>query len=176
MAKKVNPLAVLATALVGLTVVSGCGAGAQPVKRPFVAGNGAESGPSSGLWGDGSSEPGGLHTGCIRGRRFAVLITVHNRSKRTITLLGGGGPQPFRDVIERVAVQVRLAPPPPKGDLAVIGLRSWLGRNSSPVAIPAGARRLGAVELPHAKLLATARARAGAGEPQHHGQIQRRRQ
>ena len=81
MAKKVNPLAVLATALVGLTVVSGCGAGAQPVKRPFVARNGAESGPSSGLWGDGSSEPGGLHTGCIRGRRFAVLITVHNRSK-----------------------------------------------------------------------------------------------
>jgi hypothetical protein len=138
MAKKVNPLAVLATALVGLTVVSGCGAGAQPVKRPFVAGNGAESGPSSGLWGDGSSEPGGLHTGCIRGRRFAVLITVHNRSKRTITLLGGGGPQPFRDVIERVAVQVRLAPPPPKGDLAVSGLRSWSGRNSSPVAIPAG--------------------------------------
>jgi hypothetical protein len=41
-------------------------------------------------------------------------------------------------VIERVAVQVRLAPLPPKGDLAVIGLRSWIGRNSSPVAIPAG--------------------------------------
>jgi hypothetical protein len=51
------------------------------VKRPFVARSGAESGPSSGLWGDGSSEPGGLHTGCIRGRRFAVLITVHNRWK-----------------------------------------------------------------------------------------------
>src|SRR5439155_24109166 len=51
MAKKVSPLAVLATALVGLTVVGGCGAGAQSVKRPFVAGNGTESGPSSGLWG-----------------------------------------------------------------------------------------------------------------------------
>jgi hypothetical protein len=113
MAKKVNPLAVLATALVGLTVVTGCGAGAQAVQRPFIARGGVASGPGSRLWGDGPSGPGGEHTGCIRGRRFAVLITVHNRSKRTIMLLGGGGPQPFRDVIERFAVQVRLAPPPP---------------------------------------------------------------
>ena len=125
-------------ALAGLMVVDGCGAGAQAVKRPFVARGGVSSGPSSGLWGDGSSGPSGEHIGCIRGRKFAVLITVHNRLKRTITLLGGGGPQPFGDVIERVAVQVRLAPPPPKGDMAVAGLRSWIGRNSSPVAIPAG--------------------------------------
>lgn len=138
MAKKAELPAVLAMALVGLTVVSGCGTAAQAVRGPFVARGGVSSGPSSGLWGDGSSGPNGEHIGCIRGRRFAVLITVHNRLKRTITLLGGGGPQPFRDLIERVAVQVRLAPPPPKGDLAVSGLRSWIGRNSSSVAIPAG--------------------------------------
>jgi hypothetical protein len=77
-----------------------------------------------------------MHTGCIRGRRLAVLITVHNRSKRTITLLGAAGPQPLRDVIERVAAQVRLAPPPPKGDLMVVGLRPWSARDASPVAIP----------------------------------------
>jgi hypothetical protein len=134
--KNVNALAFVATALVALPVVSGCGGGAQAVKRPFSPGGSLESGPSSGLWGDGSSGPSGMHTGCIRGRRFAVLITVHNRSKRTITLLGAGGPQPFRDVIERVAAQVRLAPPPPKGDLMMVGLRSWSGRDSSPVAIP----------------------------------------
>jgi hypothetical protein len=136
MAKNVNPLAVLATALVTLPAVSGCGAGAQAVKRPFAPGGSVESGPSSGLWGDGSSGPSGMHTGCIRGRRFAVLIAVHNRSKRTITLLGAGGPQPFRGVIERVAAQVRLASPPPKGDFVVTGLRAWSGRDSSPVAIP----------------------------------------
>jgi hypothetical protein len=39
------------------------------------------------------------------GTAFAVLITVHNRSKPTITLLGADGPQPFRGVIERVAAQ-----------------------------------------------------------------------
>jgi hypothetical protein len=135
MAKKTNALPVLAMALI-VTVVSGCGAGTQPVKNPFAASPSVQDGPGSRLWGDGSSGPGGLHIGCIRGRRFAVLITVHNRTRRTITLLGAGGTRPFPRVIERVAVQVRLAPPPPKGDIAVIGLRSWIGRNSSPVAIP----------------------------------------
>jgi hypothetical protein len=135
MAKNVNPLAVLVTALVTL-VVSGCGAGRQAAKPPFVPGGSMEGGPTSGLWGDGSSGPTGMHIGCIRGRHLAVLITVHNRSKRTITLLGADGAQPFRDVIERVAAQVRLAPPPPKGDLMVVGLRPWSGRDSSPVAVP----------------------------------------
>ncbi len=78
-----------------------------------------------------------MHVGCISGRRFAVLITVHNRTKHTIMLLGGGGAQSPRGVIKRVAVQVRLAPPPPTGDLIQPGLRSWIGRNSSSVDIPA---------------------------------------
>jgi len=130
-----NLLAVGAITLI-VTLGSGCGAETQTVTRSFAARNGVESGPDSSLWGDGSAGPSGMHVGCIRGRRFAVLITVHNRSSRTITLLGGAAPQPFPDVIERVAVQVRLAPPPPKGDLMVTGLRSWNSRNSSPVAIP----------------------------------------
>jgi hypothetical protein len=123
-----------------LLVVSlvACGGAAKPATHPFVSRGGEESGPGSRSWGDGSSGPAGMHVGCIRGRRFAVLVTVHNRTGRTITLLGGGGPQPLVDVIERVAVQVRLAPPPPKGDAAIIGLRGWLGRSSPPVAIPPG--------------------------------------
>lgn len=90
------------------------------------------------MWGDGSSGPSGMHIGCIQGRRFAVLVAVHNTTKRTITLLGGGGPQPSPDVIQRVAVQVRLAPPPNEGGLIQVGLRSWSGRGSPPVAIPPG--------------------------------------
>jgi hypothetical protein len=121
-----------------VSVGSGCGGSLQRVSAPFAAFGGTSSGPSSGLWGDGSSGPKGLHVGCINGRRFAVLVTVHNRTKRRITLLGGGGRQPFPEVIERVAVQVRLAPPPPSGDAAISGLRSWIGRNSPPAAIPAG--------------------------------------
>src|SRR5437867_1452315 len=108
-------------------VGSGCGRSVQMVNAPFVAAGATESGPSSGLWGDGSSGPTGMHIGCIKDRRFAVLVTAHNRTKRTITVLGGGGPQRFPDVIERVAVQVRLAPPPPQGDLVQPGLRSWIG-------------------------------------------------
>jgi hypothetical protein len=77
-----------------------------------------------------------MHVGCIPGRKLSVLVTVHNRSKQTITLLGGEGPQPFPRVIKRVAVQVRLAPPPPNGDLAVSGLRSWNARPSPSALIP----------------------------------------
>jgi hypothetical protein len=129
-------LSILAVALV-VSVLSAAVVGASPVASPFVTGGGTEDGPGSGSWGDGSSGPSGMHIGCIRGRRFAVLITVHNQTNQTVTLVGGGGPQSFPRIIERVAVQVRVAPPPPKGDLAVVGLRSWSPRNSAPVAIPA---------------------------------------
>jgi hypothetical protein len=129
--------ATLTLAVAALVLASGCGEGNQSAKRPFVARGGVESGPGSRLWGDTYSGPSGNHVGCIRGRKLAVLITVRNRTKRRVTLLGGAGPQPSSAVIERVAVQVRLAPPP-KGDLALIGLRSWNPRNSSPVAVPPG--------------------------------------
>jgi hypothetical protein len=134
MAKKMNALVILAAALT-VTVASGCDAGTKAVKRPFVAGSGVESGPSSGMWGDGSSGPDGMQIGCIRGRRFAVLITVQNRTKRTVTLLGAAT-QRLPRVIEPVAAQVSLAPPPPKGDFFVSGLRPWNTHDSSSVAIP----------------------------------------
>jgi hypothetical protein len=117
-----------------ITVKSRLG-GAQTVK-PFVAGTGTESGPSSRLWGDGSSGPEGMNIGCIRGRRFAILIGVRNRTKRSTTLLGAVT-QGLPRVIESVAAQVALAPPPPKGDVFVSGLRAWNPHDSSSVAIPA---------------------------------------
>jgi hypothetical protein len=130
--------AAVGLALVVIIVGGGCGRSTETVHAPFVATPSTEGGPGSGLWGDGSSGPTGMQLGCIEGRRFAVLVTAHNRTRRTITVLGGGGPQRFTDVIERVAVQVRLAPPPPQGDLVQPGLRPWISWNSPPVAIPAG--------------------------------------
>lgn len=122
-------------ALLLLSVVaSGCGADA----RPFAAGGGVEAGPTSGLWGDGTAGPDGMEIGCIPGRRLAVLVTVENRTDHTITLLGADGSPPLPGVVEQAAVQVRLAPPPPKGDIVVAGLRGWSRRNPEPVAIPSG--------------------------------------
>jgi hypothetical protein len=97
---------------------------------PFVSNGSVESGPASGYWDDGAAGPSGIETGCIRDRRLAVLITVRNRTGQTIRLLGGGGSQPFRTVIERVAVQVRLA--------TGTALHSWSDRNSPPATIPPG--------------------------------------
>ncbi len=128
-------LVVLAVLLVAL---AGCGSNARAPKSPFLAGGGVESGPGSGLWGDTYSGPDGNHVGCIRGRRLAELITVHNRTKKAITLLGGGGPQSSAGVIERVAVQVRLAAPPTTGDFAEIGLRGWSAHDSAAAVIPPG--------------------------------------
>src|SRR5437763_6632220 len=118
--------------LVLSAAVAGCGAGA----RPFAAEGGVSAGPGSRLWGDRSSGPDGMEIGCIPGRRFAVVITVRNRTKRTIMLLGADGPSPLPGVIDRAAVQVRLAPPPPKGDPVVIGLRGWSRRQAELVAVP----------------------------------------
>src|SRR5215211_6023424 len=132
----------LVTVIAVVLLAAGCGTaeGQRSVRaqRTLIAGGGMEAGPSSGLWGDGVSGPTGMHIGCIRDRRLAVLITVRNRTSHTIRLLGGGGPQPFRSAIKRVAVQVRLAPIPPDDRVPVTGLRSWSDRNSPPAAIPPG--------------------------------------
>jgi hypothetical protein len=133
-----KPLPLLAATVLA-TALSGCaGDGTSSFKQPFNSAGGVENGPSSSVWGDTASGPQGSSIGCIRGRRFAVLITVHNQTRKTIALLGAAGAQSFRDVIERVAVQVRLAPPGPTGGFVVTGLKSWNPRSSPPVLIPPG--------------------------------------
>jgi len=137
-----RPVAIVAGAAALLAILgNGCGGSKQTVNAPFAVEGGVASGPGSGLWGDGSSGPSGMHVGCIRGRRLALVITVRNRTKHEIMLLGGGGAQRFHDVIERVAVQVRLASPPPTGDaIGDPGLRRWSRRSSLALPIPAGRR------------------------------------
>lgn len=127
----------LVAALVA-TALCGCGAGSSDLKNALAAGGGEESGPTSGLWGDTGSGPKGTSIGCIHGRRFAVLITVHNKTNRTVSLVGATGPHGLPGLIDRIAVPVRLAPPRPTGDRMVTGLRSWSARSSRPVVIPPG--------------------------------------
>src|SRR3954471_19252193 len=129
----------LAALIVG--VASGCGGasgGGHAVRDPFTTLPGVESGPGSGLWGDGGSGPGGLKTGCIDGRKLAVLITVHNETKETISLLGGAGDKNSTSSIEPVSVQVSLRPPPTSGSLMQTGLRPWTTSGSPPADIPPG--------------------------------------
>jgi hypothetical protein len=117
---------------------AGCGETSHLVSQPFVANGGTEGPLSSGLWGDTSSGPDGMHLGCISGRHAALAITLRNRSSTAVTLTGAHGSEPAPLIIRRVAVQFRLAPPPPTGDFFVSNLRRWSASAPRPVTIPPG--------------------------------------
>jgi hypothetical protein len=121
-------------ALVG----AGCGEASRSVSEPFVSNGGIEGGLGSGLWGDTSSGPDGEHLGCISGRHYAQAITLRNRSTTAVTLTDARGSEPAPRIIRRVAVQFRLAPPPPHGDIFVSNLRRWSASPPTPVTIPPG--------------------------------------
>jgi hypothetical protein len=88
--------------------------------------------------GDGASTPSGMHLACIPGRRFALDVTLRNRSATPVTLTSAALDPPSDLFIRRVAVQFRLASPPPKGDLYVSGLRRWSRSAPKPTTIPSG--------------------------------------
>jgi hypothetical protein len=117
---------------------AGCGEASQDVSPPFVSNGGIEGGLGSGLWGDTSSGPTGMHLGCIPGRHFQLAITLRNRSRTAVTLTDAHGSEPAPRIIRRVAVQFRLAPPPPHGDIVVSNLRRWSASAPVPVTIPPG--------------------------------------
>jgi hypothetical protein len=106
--------------------------------QPFVPNGGVEAGPGSGLWGDKGSGPDGQHLGCLARRRYALVVTLRNRSSSAATLTGARGADPAPRIIRRVAVQFRLAPPPPEGDFFVPNLRRWSAAPAVPVTIPPG--------------------------------------
>jgi hypothetical protein len=119
-----------------LLAATGCGASAH--SQPFVANGDFESGPGSGLWGDTMSGPDGDHLGCFPGRRYASAVTLRNQLNEAVTLTAADGPDPAPSIIHRIALQFRLAPPPPNGDLIVSNLRRWSTATSAPVSIPPG--------------------------------------
>ncbi len=81
-----------------------------------------------------------MHLGCRRRRHFALVVRVGNRSLTPVTLVRARADQPWAEIgiIPRLAVQFRPAPPPPTGDLLVIGLRRWSRSAPTPVTIPPG--------------------------------------
>ncbi|HEX5250880.1 MAG TPA: hypothetical protein VFW14_14550 [Gaiellales bacterium] len=103
------------------------------IVRPFAAPIDFEGGSGSGLWGDTASS-----LGCLPGRRYAVAVTLRNRSAATVTITHVGGAEPAPRIIRRIANQARVAPPPPTGDAVMIVLRAWSARPLVPVAIPPG--------------------------------------
>jgi hypothetical protein len=116
----------------------GCGGRTVVAGVAFSPSGGVTAGLSSGLWGDGVSGPSGMQLGCVTGRRFSVYVTAHNRTRRTVTVLGGGSDEPFAKVMARVGVQVRLAPLPPNGDIFVTAMEAWSREPATPTAIPPG--------------------------------------
>jgi hypothetical protein len=129
----------LARAALALVVVAlvGCGQGARTVtaaRSPFVRAAHNEAGPGSGPW----LAERGLFERYSDGAHFSVLFAVRNRSRSEVTLIDAGGAQPGHRLLRRVGVRMKLAPPPPKGDLAVIGLRPWRRSRPAPVAVPPG--------------------------------------
>ncbi len=120
-----------------LLVGAACSAGktSHAPAQPFVAVSLAAG--MSGV-GDGPSTPTGDHLRCRSGRHYAQDLTLRNRSGIPVTLTGGVLDWPSALVVQRVAVQVRLAPPPPNGDAVITGLRNWSRSAATPVTIPPG--------------------------------------
>jgi hypothetical protein len=156
MTAKVALVRVAAPAIV-LLGAAGCGSSSDGFKQPvaasgsshavkqrFVVNGGIEAGPGSGLWGDTMSGPDGMQLGCVAGRHYAFATTIRNRSSAAVTLKSAHGSDPAPGIIRRVAVQFRLAPPPPTGDVFVSNLRRWSAAPATPVTIPP--RRSAAVQ------------------------------
>lgn len=106
-------------------------------RGPFVPGGGIATGPGSSLWGDRSSGPDGMQVGCVSRRHLAIAVMLRNRSREAVMLVGAAGPD-SPSIISRVAVQLRLAPPPPSGDMLFTPLRHWSAAPAVPVMIPPG--------------------------------------
>jgi len=104
---------------------------------PFVPTGTLAAGSTSGHWGDGSSARTGTVLGCISRRHFTSAITVRNRWRRAVTLTGARGPDPLPRVLDRVAMQVRLAPRQ-TGDALQVLIKRWSAAPARPVRIPPG--------------------------------------
>jgi hypothetical protein len=106
---------------------------------PFVSDNVLGTTSAGTAVGDGPWTPTGLHLACVAGRRYALSMALRNRSDSAVTLTWASVDPPSARIVRRVAVQFRLAPPDPKGDIVVSGLRPW--SRSAPTAVIVGAGR-----------------------------------
>lgn len=115
--------------------------GAEVSAGPFVVGGGLAAGPSSGLWGDGSSGAKGTSLGCLDRRHYSEAFGIENRLATSVTLIAARGPNPTPAIVDLVAVQLRLSPPARSaGDLSGgdLAYRHWSAAHTGPVTIPPG--------------------------------------
>jgi hypothetical protein len=127
--------------VVGLALVSAAVAspGVRAGRGPFVLDGTFQGGASSGFWGDRSSARSGDELGCGSRRHYSFAVIVRNRSGTAVTLTGASGPNPRPNVVARVAMQVRHAPPPPVGEgLAQPLIKHWSAAPARPVTIKPG--------------------------------------
>lgn len=78
---------------------------------PFVLNGGFVGGGESGLFGDSGDGPKGTSLGCIGRRHYAHAFGIQNRSHAPVTLVGAKGANPSPQLVDLVAIQLRLSPP-----------------------------------------------------------------
>jgi hypothetical protein len=107
---------------------------------PFVLNDTLNSGSTSGEWGDTSSARTGSVLGCLSRRHYSLAIMVKNRSGKAVTLTGARGPDPMPYVLDRVAIQVRVAPRPTPQAIGIPRplIKHWSASPMRIVTIPAG--------------------------------------
>ena len=128
-------MCVVALVVVGAAVAAS--ETSRQLARPFVAV--ALASGMSGV-GDGPSTSTGDHLRCWSGRHYAQNLTLRNRSSVPVTLTGAVSDSSSAPIVQRVAVQLRLAPPSLSGDVEVPGIRNWNRSAATPVTIPPGRR------------------------------------
>lgn len=126
----------------GLAVAGAAWGASDPAvnagRGPFIPNGDLYGGSGSGMWGDRSSARYGDELGCLSRRHYSFTITLRNRSKHVVTLTDVRGPNPLPQVVARVAVQFRHAPPPPTGDMPVVLLRHWSAAPPRPLTVRPG--------------------------------------
>jgi hypothetical protein len=107
---------------------------------PFVLNGTLNSGSTSGEWGDTSSARTGSVLGCLSRRHYASAIIVKNRSGKAVTVTSARGPNPMPRVLDRVAMQVRIAPRPTPVGIGVPRplIKRWSAAPMRAVTVPAG--------------------------------------
>jgi len=132
--------AVSLAAVLALASAAAGHSGLRSGRGPFVLDGTLDSGSTSGEWGDTSSTRTGAVLGCLSRRHYSLAIVLRNRSGRPVALVAASGPDPVPRVLDRVAMQVRIAPRPTPGGIRVPAplVKHWSAAPLRAVTIQAG--------------------------------------
>jgi hypothetical protein len=132
--------AALVAAVLALASAALAGSGLRSGRGPFGLTGTLQSGSTSGQLGDAASARTGQVLGCLSRRHYSFGVTVRNRSRKAVRVTGASGPDPMPQVLERVAMQVRIARRPTPGAIRLPTLlfKHWSAAPMRAVTIPAG--------------------------------------